>query len=98
MPISSNVFGPLPPDAVEVGVEGLEGGAGPGGLPACAGSGFLAGGCCCCCIVATLWGLGMPSCPEGRPAELGLEDTRGGPCPGTVVDGRMSGREEVLLS
>jgi hypothetical protein len=85
MPISSNVLGPFP-EAEGAGVEGFDGGA---GLPACAGDGLVGlGGCCCCCIVATLCGLGMPSWPDGRPADPGL------PCPGPAVDGL----EEFLLS
>lgn len=72
MPISSNVFGPLP------GVEAADGaglgGVGVAGLPACTGAGL--GGGCCCCNVCTLLGLGMLSYPLGRPEEPGRDEGR----------------------
>jgi hypothetical protein len=98
MPISSNVFGPLPgaEEPGVAGVDGLDGGNGAAGLLACVGAGFGSLGCCCCCMVATLLGLGMASCMDGRPAEPGREDGYE-LCPGVVVDG-LSGRDDVLLS
>jgi hypothetical protein len=73
MPISSNVFGPLP--GVDAGDGAGLGGVGVTGLFACTGAGL--GGGCCCCNVCTLLGFGMLSYPLGRPAEPGRDEGRG---------------------
>jgi hypothetical protein len=93
IPISSNVFGPLPGGEDTAGL-----GAGAAGL--LAGAGADAGAACgggLCCSVGALCGLGKGSCGPGRPAEPGLDEGRD-PCPGVVVEGLSARIEFFLLS